>query len=143
MNFSSNNTQRQRKASSSRYHKILCLQNSKAPNLLIQQQVHQMLVHILNLIIPWLIQRWGLFTNFSRLMPLPCNRGREETGKTQPGSQAVGPPRTGAIAMGDSPRGISGLLEPRGGATGLPRRMAAHVRRATESDLRGPLSPTQ
>ena len=53
----------------------------------------------------------------------------------QLGCQAVGPTRTGTIAMGDSPRGIRGLLELRGGVTGLRQRTCDEL---AESDLEGP-----
>ena len=38
----------------------------------------------------------------SHSVPLPCSQRREDTGALHPGSQAVGPPRTGAIVVGDS-----------------------------------------
>ena len=43
-------------------------------------------------------------------MLLPCTQGREDTSAPQAGSQAVGPPRTGTIAIICVERLIGGLL---------------------------------
>ena len=64
-----------------------------------------------------LAQGGNIRVSSSHSAPLPCAQGREDTDAPQPGSQAVGQPRTGTIGVGDSPQGVVGLVEWCGGAT--------------------------